>query len=99
MMPLTVSKPELLVTGEDHLFRRVIHDALGFSVRLQEIRNRLGEAIGLTGPAYSILIAIAHLREGEGVGVRGVSEPLNLSGASVTIEVAKLSNAYNVTQE
>lgn len=92
-MPLTVSKPELLVNGEDHLFRQVIHDALGFSARLQEIRNRLGEAIGLTGPAYSILIAIEHLSQTEGVGVSRVSDHLHLSGAFVTIEVAKLVKA------
>ncbi len=60
-MPLTVSRPELLVEGSDQQFRQVIHDALGFSSRLQEIRNQLGEVIGLTGPAYSILIAIDHL--------------------------------------
>src|SRR3546814_2443471 len=93
MMPRDVSNPELLVNGEDNLFRQVIHDALGFSVRLQEIRNRLGEAIGLTGPAYSILIAIEHLSEGEGVGVSRVSDHLHLSGAFVTIEVAKLVKA------
>ena len=89
-MPLTVSKPELLVDGEDHLFRQAVHDALGFSARLQEIRNRLGEVIGLSGPAYSILIAIEHLgQEGE-VGVSKVGDHLHLSGAFVTIEVNKL---------
>lgn len=98
-MPLTVSRPELLVDGEDHLFRQVIHDALGFSVRLQEIRNRLGEAIGLTGPAYSILIAIEHLSQTEGVGVSRVSDHLHLSGAFVTIEVAKLVKAGLVHKE
>ncbi len=89
-MPLTVSKPELLVDGEDHLFRQVVHDALGFSARLQEIRNRLGEAIGLSGPAYSILIAIEHLGQQGEVGVSKVGDHLHLSGAFVTIEVNKL---------
>src|SRR3546814_9688345 len=100
MMPLTVSKPELLVNGEDHLFRQVIHDALGFSVRLQEIRNRLGEAIGLTGPAYSILIAIEHLSEGEGVGVSRVrseehtSELQSLMRISYAVFCLKNKNKY-----
>jgi DNA-binding MarR family transcriptional regulator len=89
-MPLTVSNAELLVDGEDHLFRQAVHDALGFSVRLQEIRNRLGEVIGLSGPAYSILIAIEHLGQQGEVGVSKVGEHLHLSGAFVTIEVNKL---------
>lgn len=98
-MPLTVTRPELLSNGNDHLFRRALHDALGFSSRLQEIRNRLGEVISLTGPAYSILIAIEHLsNEGE-VGVSRVSDHLHLSGAFVTIEVIKLVKAGLVQKE
>lgn len=98
-MPLTVSMPALLVDGEDHLFRQVIHDALGFSVRLQEIRNRLGEVIGLSGPAYSILIAIEHLGQSGEVGISRVSDHLHLSGAFVTIEVTKLVKAGLVRKE
>lgn len=89
-MPLTVTRPELLVDGGDQLFRQTIHDALAFSVRLQEIRNRLGEAIGITGPAYSIMIAIDHLSADGEVGIVRLSDHLHLSGAFVTIEVNKL---------
>ena len=98
-MPLTVSKPALLVDGDDQLFRQVVHDALAFSARLQEIRNRLGEAIGLTGPAYSILISIEHLSATGEVGVSRVGEHLHLSGAFVTIEVGKLVKAGLVRKE
>lgn len=98
-MPLTVSRPELLANGSDQLFRQVIYDALGFSARLQEIRNQLAEVIGLSGPAFSILIAIDHLSvEGE-VGVSRVSEHLHLSGAFVTLEVNKLVKAGLVSKE
>lgn len=89
-MALTVSRKELLANGDDAMFRRVVHDALGFGARLQEIRDRFGEIIGLSGPAYSVLIAIEHLGEAEDVGVSRVSEHLHLSGAFVTIEVGKL---------
>jgi MarR family transcriptional regulator, organic hydroperoxide resistance regulator len=89
-MPLTVSRNELLVQGSDALFRRVIHDALAFSVRLQEIRDGLGASIGLAGPAYSILISIKYLSETGEVGVSRVSDHLHLSGAFVTLEIAKL---------
>jgi DNA-binding MarR family transcriptional regulator len=92
-MSLTVSRPELLSDGNDALFRQAIHDALGFSVRLQEIRTRVGAVIGLSGPAYSVLIAVEHLSETAEVGVSRVSDHLHLSGAFVTIEVAKLVKA------
>lgn len=97
-MSLTVSRPELLYEGDDALFRQTIHDALGFSARLQEIRNGLGEAIGLTGPAYSILIAIEHLSETGDIGVSRVSDHLHLSGAFVTLEISKLVKAGLVSK-
>ncbi len=66
---LTVSRPELLVDGSDLCFRQLIHDTLAFASRVQEIRNRLGQTIGLTGTAFTILIAIQYLQNREGVGV------------------------------
>lgn len=92
-MSTTISRPELLQDGDDAPFRQMIHDALGFSTRLLEIRNRLGEVIGLSGPAFSILIAIEHLSKDADVGISQVSEHLHQSGAFVTLEVAKLVKA------
>ncbi|MGU3574961.1 MarR family winged helix-turn-helix transcriptional regulator [Brucellaceae bacterium C25G] len=89
-MALTVSRPELIQDGKDENFRQTIHDTLGFSVRLLEIRNGFAETIGLTGPAFSILIAIDHLTTHEDIGIIQVSEHLHQSGAFVTLEVAKL---------
>lgn len=92
-MSVTISRPELIKDGDDAPFRQMIHDALGFSTRLLEIRNRLGEVIGLSGPAFSILIAIEHLSKEADVGISQVSEHLHQSGAFVTLEVAKLVKA------
>lgn len=92
-MPLTVGKSELLVDGDDAVFRQVVHNSLGFASRIQEIRNRLGESIGLSGPAYSILISIEHLTISGEVGVNRIGDHLHLSGAFVTIEVSKLVKA------
>jgi DNA-binding MarR family transcriptional regulator len=57
------------------------------------VRDRFGKAIGLSGASYSTLISIAHLEGDEGVGVNRVAEHLHLSGAFITIEVAKLVKA------
>lgn len=92
-MSTTISRPELLQDGDDAPFRQMIHDALGVSTRLLEIRNRLGEVIGLTGPAFSILIAIEHLSKDADIGISQVSDHLHQSGAFVTLEVAKLVKA------
>ncbi|MEM7777329.1 MAG: MarR family winged helix-turn-helix transcriptional regulator [Pseudomonadota bacterium] len=86
----TVSKEALLSDGDDLAFRQLVHDLLAFSARLQEIRNRFGAYIGLTGIQYTLLIAISHLgKEGE-VGVKKLADHLSLSGAFVTIETTKL---------
>ena len=92
-MAVTISRTELLEDGDDAAFRQLIHDALGFSTRLLEIRNMLGEVIGLSGPAFSILIAIDHLSLKRDVGISQVSDHLHQSGAFVTLEVAKLVTA------
>jgi DNA-binding MarR family transcriptional regulator len=89
----TVTKPELLANGADATFRSFIHDFLAFAARVNEVRAGFGEFIGLTGTAYTTLMSIAHLQGQEGVGVNRVAEHLHLSGAFVTIEVAKLVKA------
>jgi DNA-binding MarR family transcriptional regulator len=81
-------------SGTDAEFRAFIHDFLAFSARVAEIRAGFGEAIGVSSVSYSTLISVAHLEQRiGGVGVSRVAEHLHLSGAFVTIEVAKLVKA------
>jgi DNA-binding MarR family transcriptional regulator len=89
----TVSKPELLVDGDDVAFRSFIHDFLAFSQMLTEIRAGFGEQIGLTGIQYTILISVSHLQGRSGIGVNAIAEHLHLSGAFITTEVSKLVRA------
>ena len=89
-LPLTVGRRELLRDGDDEQFRRLVHNLLAFSGRLQEIRDRMGGLIGLSGPAYTILISVAHLSARGEVGVTAVARHLNLSQPYVTAEVNKL---------
>ncbi len=92
-MAYTVTREALLIGGNDEIFRSTVHDSLGFAGRLQEARNGLGEAIGLTGPAYSILIAVDYLSRHARIGISAVGTHLHLSGAFVTIEINKLVKA------
>ncbi len=89
----TVSKRELLVDGSDAGFRQFIHDFLAFGALVEEIRAGFGEHVGITGIGYTTLISIRHLQGRRGIGVNAIAEHLHLSGAFVTIEVAKLVKA------
>ncbi|MBA4790972.1 MAG: winged helix-turn-helix transcriptional regulator [Rhizobiales bacterium] len=98
-LPLTASRAALLVDGSDHEFRDLVHDMLAFASAIQEVRNRLGQLIGLSGTQYTVLTAIARLSESESeLGVNQLAEHLHLSGAFVTIEVNKLVTAGLVTK-
>ena len=86
---LTVSRSQLIVNGSDEQFRHFVHDTLAFAMRIQEIRNRFGEYIGLTGTQYTMLIAIAKERAGE-LGINQIAEGTHFSPPFVTIEVNRL---------
>lgn len=91
---LTVSRPALLgAEGSDAAFRRMLHNLLAFSARLEQVRARFAAFIGLTPPQYTILITVRHLQGGEGVGVRQVADHLALSPAFVTQETGRLVQA------
>ena len=83
-LPLTVSRPELIIGGTDRDFRRLVHGLFGFLSLHETIRSGHAKAIGLAGIEYTVLISIAHLsHEGE-VNVRSVAAHLYLTGAFIT---------------
>ncbi len=90
VVPLTVTKDELLEGQDDSAFREMVHNLLAFAARLEHVRSRFGAHIGLTGIRYTILITIRHLENNSGVGVKTVAGHLSLSGAFVTIETSGL---------
>lgn len=89
----TVTKKELLAKGSDANFRQFIHDMFAFSVRMQEVRNRFGAFIGVSGSQYIILVAVSHLQGKQGVGVNVIAKHLQLSSAFITMEISNLVSA------
>jgi len=87
---LTVTRPELLIDGDDDGFRKLVHDSLAFAARLVAVRDGYGSVMGITGPQYTILISVAHLSKAGNVSVSSVAEHLHLSGSFVTNEIGKL---------
>ncbi len=91
---LTISRPELLQNGSDGAFRQLIQDMLSLSVRLQAIRDKFGAVAGISGPQYSIMIAVAHMeRAAIPVTVGGLGAHLHVSGTFITAESKKLERA------
>src|ERR1700733_4252436 len=89
--PLTISRPEMLVSGSARLFPRLVHTLFGSPARHEAIRSGHGARIGLAGIEYTTLISIRHLDAEEGdVNVNRVAEHLHLSGPFVTNITNKL---------
>jgi DNA-binding MarR family transcriptional regulator len=90
--PLTVSRPELLVDGSDHVYRRLVHELLSLSALHGAIRDGIAAHVNFGGIQHTILQSIRHLSQEGPVAVRDVAHHLGLSGAFITIETAKLQD-------
>ena len=89
-IPLTVSRPELIVNGSDREFRELVHNLFGFAGLHERLRSGHAKYIGLGGIEYTVLIAIAHLALEGDVNVKTVADHLHLSGAFITTTTRRL---------
>ena len=48
-LPLTISRPELLINGRDREFRHLVHALFGFAAHHERIRSGHARVIGLAG--------------------------------------------------
>lgn len=90
-VPLTTSRPALLVDGSDALFRRLVHGLLALSARHVALRDGHAASIGLAGPAYTILISVLHCSAASPVTVGSLADHLKVSGPFITAETNKLA--------
>ena len=89
-VPLTTSREELLVDGQDRDFRGLVHNLLAFTARHEALRNGHARRIGLAGIDYTILISVAHLSRNGPVNVKDISDHLHVSIGFVTNSTRKL---------
>lgn len=89
-MPMTITRPELIVDGSDHEFRELVHGLLAVAARHQRIRARHAAYIDLSAAAYTVLIAAAHLSGDGPVTTKAVAEHLFVTPAFITMEANKL---------
>jgi DNA-binding MarR family transcriptional regulator len=90
-LPLTVSQPSLLEAGSDRRFRALVYDLLTITSRMDLVRAHHGRRMGITGPQYSVVIAIAHLQGDHGVSVGTIAQTLHVSSAFIAVETGKLA--------
>jgi DNA-binding MarR family transcriptional regulator len=89
-LPLSVTRPEILVDGSDREFRRLIHRMLIGSVRLDAVREHIAGRIGVSGTQYTMLMSVLHLQGTAGISIGGLADYLEVSGPHVTAIVGKL---------
>ncbi len=88
--PLSVTLPDVLENGSDERFRALIYDLFVTAARFEDVREGFGRAIGVSGPQYFILVAIARSHADGGVGVRALGDYLGVAASHVTVEVNKM---------
>ncbi len=89
--PTTTARPALMADGTGERFRRLVSDLFTIGARMDAVRGRFAELVGVTPPQYTILMTVAQLEGGAGATVRAVADQLHVSGAFVTAETGKLA--------
>lgn len=89
--PITTARPELMTDGTGERFRQLLNDLFTIAVRMEAVRERFAQLVGVTAPQYNVLATVAQLEHGGGATVRDVAEHMHVSGAFVTAETGKLA--------
>jgi MarR family transcriptional regulator, organic hydroperoxide resistance regulator len=90
-LPPTVSRAALLERGSDRPFRTLVNDLFTVASRMEIVRAHLGRRMGISGPQYSVLVAIAHLQGEAGVRVGTLARAMHVSSAFIASETGKLA--------
>lgn len=89
-LPLSVTRPEILIDGSDREFRRLIHRMLIGQARLAAVRECIAERIGVSGTQYTMLMSVLHLQGAAGVSIGALADYLEVTGPHVTGIVGRL---------
>jgi DNA-binding MarR family transcriptional regulator len=88
--PLTVSLAPLLTRGRDHRFRSMVDGLVQFAGQIQNVREVLSRAMGVTQPQYRMLMIIAHDEGDSGITVGEMAKKMDVSPSFVVVETNKL---------
>jgi DNA-binding MarR family transcriptional regulator len=90
-LPATATRAPLLKGGSDQRFRVLVADLFTISMRMEMVREHLGRRMGISGPQYSIVVAVAHLQGRNGISVGALAQALHVSSAFIATEAGKLA--------
>jgi len=90
-LPPTISSGALLERGSDRRFRALVNDLFTVASRMEIVRSHLGRRMGISGPQYSVLVAVAHLQGGRGASVGAVAQAMHVSSAFIAAETGKMA--------
>ena len=88
--PLTVTRKALLVGKSDHMYRQMIANFFALSARFVSGRNRLANLLGVSGPQWTMIMAIAECSPEPGTRASALAERMNVSRPFVASETANL---------
>jgi DNA-binding MarR family transcriptional regulator len=91
VLPPTTSNGALLERGSDRRFRILVNDLFTVASRMEIVRAHLGRRMGISGPQYSVLVAVAHLHGGRGASVGAVAQAMHVSSAFIASETGKMA--------
>src|SRR5262249_28980661 len=86
LAPPSVSAPSLLQGGSDRIFQKLIFNLFTISARIEQVRVHYAFRMGVSGPQYSLLRAVAFLQGSEGVSVGIAAEHLHVTSAFITAQ-------------
>jgi MarR family transcriptional regulator, organic hydroperoxide resistance regulator len=73
-------------TGNQDVVRRLLWDIASINIHLDEIRDFWAKTLGISGPQWMILMALAELDRDRGVAVKDVSTMLHVDPSFVTTQ-------------
>ena len=85
MLAKNSDQPPSSAKNQDSV-RRFTWEIASINVHLQELRYFWAKTLGISGPQWMILMALADLDEGEGVPVKVVSKMLHVDSSFVTTQ-------------
>ena len=84
--PPCVSVPSLLRGGNDRTFQKLVFDFFTISARIEQVRVHFASRMGISGPQYSVLRAVAALQGDEGVSIGLIAEHLHVTSTFITVQ-------------
>jgi DNA-binding MarR family transcriptional regulator len=89
--PPSVSLPSLLRGGNDRTFQQLVFDFFTISERIEQVRVHFASRMGISGPQYSVLRAVAALHGSDGVSIGVVAEHLHVTSTFITVQSGVLA--------